>query len=145
MNVDRVIRQNISDQQTAIAALQAGEIDYFETPPADLYPMIGSDPNLELQVLNKPGLDVCLRLNHLQKPFDNLKARQALIDQEAFMRVMSPDPKYSSTALSIFGEWDSLLQRREYTVDKNGSDPDRAGQLFQEAGHNGKKVVILQH
>ncbi|MER9921295.1 MULTISPECIES: ABC transporter substrate-binding protein, partial [unclassified Mesorhizobium] len=97
VKIDRVIWDNIADQQTALAALQAGEVDLVILPSADLYPMIESDPNLVLQLLNKSGTDMCLRMNHLQKPFDNVKARQAmlhLIDQEAFLSVTAPDPKY---------------------------------------------------
>ena len=36
VKVDRVIWENIGDEQTAMAALQAGEIDFYETPPLDL-------------------------------------------------------------------------------------------------------------
>ncbi|WP_353813194.1 ABC transporter substrate-binding protein [Mesorhizobium sp.] len=52
VKVDRVIWDLIGDQQTALAALQAGEIDFLEGPPADFYPEIESDPNLALQVLD---------------------------------------------------------------------------------------------
>ncbi|SJM30322.1 ABC transporter substrate-binding protein [Mesorhizobium delmotii] len=146
VNVDRVIWDVIADQQTAMAALQAGEIDYFETPPADLYSLIESDPNLELQVLDKPGWNVLVRMNCLQKPFDNIKARQAvlhLIDQEAFMRVMYPDPKYIDTVTSIFGK-DTPVSNDENTGwYKKGGDPEKAKQLFKEAGYAGEKVVIL--
>ncbi|TCN17956.1 ABC transporter substrate-binding protein [Sinorhizobium americanum] len=146
VNVDRVIWDVIADQQTAMAALQAGEIDYFELPPADLYSLVESDPNLELQVLDKAGWDVVLRMNTLQPPFDNVKARQAilhLVDQEAFMRVMAPDPKYSGTVTSIFGK-ETLVSNDENTGwFKKGGDPEKARQLFKDAGYAGEKVVIL--
>jgi peptide/nickel transport system substrate-binding protein len=32
--VDRVMFENMADSQTALAALQAGEIDFYETPPS---------------------------------------------------------------------------------------------------------------
>ncbi|MER8944157.1 ABC transporter substrate-binding protein [Mesorhizobium sp. M0915] len=147
VNVERVTWENIADQQTAMAALQAGEIDYFETPPADLYSVIASDPNLELQILNKTGQDVVLRLNHLQKPFDNVKARQAmlsLIDQDAYMRVMSSDPKYSSTVVSLFGSGTLYYNDENTGWYKKGGDPEKATQLFMEAGYAGERVVILQ-
>ncbi|ESY32189.1 ABC transporter substrate-binding protein [Mesorhizobium sp. LNJC391B00] len=144
-NVDRVIWDVIADQQTAMAALQAGEIDYFETPPADLYSLIESDPDLELHVLDKPGWNVVLRMNFQQPPFNNINARQAvlhLIDQEAFMRVMS-DPKYIDTVTSIFGN-DTLVSNDENTGwYKKGGDAEKAKQLFKEAGYTGEKVVIL--
>lgn len=147
VKVDRAIWENIADQQTALAALQAGEIDFLSFPPADLYPVIESDPSLELQALNKSGDDMFLRMNCLQKPFDNVKARQAmlhLIDQDAFLRVISPDPKYGRTVTSIFGA-NTLYTNDENTGwFKKGGNPERAKQLFQEAGYAGEKVVILQ-
>lgn len=147
VNVDRVIWNNIPDQQTALSALQVGEIDFVETPSADFYSAIESDPNLTLQVLNKSGEDLILRMNHLQKPFNNVKARQALlhlIDQEAFLRIISPDQKYSRRVTSIFGN-STLYSNDENTGwYKQGGDPEKAKQLLQEAGYAGEQVVILQ-
>ncbi|MET4359200.1 peptide/nickel transport system substrate-binding protein [Bradyrhizobium sp. RT9b] len=146
VKVDHVIWENIADPQTALAALQAGEIDYLETPPADFYSAIGSNPELDLQVLNRTGADVCLRINCFQKPFDNVKARQAvlhLIDQEAFMRVMSPDPKSWHVAISLFGSGTPYYNDENTGWYKKGGDPEKAKQLFKEAGYAGEKVVIL--
>ncbi|RWA95932.1 MAG: ABC transporter substrate-binding protein [Mesorhizobium sp.] len=147
VNVDRVIWENISDQQTALAALQADEVDFLELPPADLYPVIESDPNLTLQVLNKTGSVLHLRMNCLQKPFDNVKARQAmlhLIDQEPFMRAAFGDPKYFHTLTSIFGNGTPFSNDENTGWFRKGGDPEKARQLFGEAGYAGEKVVILQ-
>lgn len=146
VKVDRVIWDNIADRQTALAALQSDEIDYFETPPADLYPVIESDPNLELKVLNRSGYDIFLRMNCLQKPFDNLKARQAmlhLIDQEMFMGAAIGNPKYFNTITSWFGNETPYTNDENTGWYKKGGDPERAKQLFQEAGYAGERVVIL--
>ncbi|MER8996136.1 ABC transporter substrate-binding protein [Mesorhizobium sp. M0678] len=147
VKVDRGVWDQISDPQTVLAALQAGEIDFYETPPGDFYSTIESDPNLALQVMNQGGENVCMRLNHLQKPFDNVKARQAmlhLIDQEAFLRVMTPDPKYGRTLTSIFGNTTLYSNDENTGWYKKGGDPEKARQLFKEAGYAGEKVVILQ-
>ncbi|MBT1516484.1 ABC transporter substrate-binding protein [Bradyrhizobium sp. SRL28] len=147
VNVDRVIWENIANPQTAFAALRAGEVDFFEYPSADLYSAIESDPNLELQVLDKMGWVHWIRLNCLQKPFDNVKARQAmlhLIDQEAFSRIFSSNPKYTQNIISLFGN-DTLYSNDENTGwYKKGGDPEKAKQLFKEANYSGEKVVILQ-
>ncbi|MGY8668970.1 ABC transporter substrate-binding protein [Bradyrhizobium sp. UFLA05-109] len=147
VKVDRIIWDNIVDQQTGFAALQAGEIDFLQTPPVDFFSAIESDPNLELQVLDKLGQDVCLRMNFLQKPFDNVKARQAvlhLINQEAFVRAMSPHPKYGGTVTSIFGHDTLMSNDANAEWHRKGGDTERAKQLFKEAGYAGEKVVILQ-
>ncbi|MER9457339.1 ABC transporter substrate-binding protein [Mesorhizobium sp. M0478] len=145
--VDRVMWNNIADQQTAFAALQAGEVDFSTNVPADLYPAVEGDPDLELQVLNKSGNVAFVRMNCLQKPFNNIKARQAivlLIDQEAMLRGMYGDPKYIRTATSMFGN-DTPASNDENTAwFKKGGDPEKAKQLFKEAGYAGEKVVILQ-
>ncbi|MER8461145.1 ABC transporter substrate-binding protein [Mesorhizobium sp. M1300] len=146
VNVDRVIWDNISDQQTAFAALQSGEVDFIWTPAADLYSTIESDPNLALQVLNKSGDVYFMRMNCLQKPFENVKARQAmlhLIDQEAFMRTSFP-AEYISTVPSIFGNHTPYSNDENTGWFKKGGDPEKAKQLFKEAGYVGEKVVILQ-
>ncbi|BAV52925.1 dipeptide/oligopeptide ABC transporter substrate-binding protein (plasmid) [Mesorhizobium loti] len=147
VKVDRVIWDLIGDQQTALAALQAGEIDYVELPPADFYPVIESDPNLTLQVLDASGQVYYLRMNCLQKPFDNVKARQAvlhLVNQEAYLSVISPDPKYSSTVTSFFGDGNPVSNDENTGWFKKGGDPEKAKQLLKEAGYAGEKVVILQ-
>ncbi|MER9356313.1 ABC transporter substrate-binding protein [Mesorhizobium sp. M0514] len=147
VKVDRVILENIRDAQTAVAALQAGEIDYYETPPADLFPVIESDPGLDLQVLYRYGQDFFLRINCLQKPFDNVKARQAvlhLVNQEAFLQVLSSDPKYTNTVTSFFGSGNLASNDENTGWFKKGGDPEKAKQLFMEAGYAGEKVVILQ-
>lgn len=147
VKVDRVIWENIADQQTAFAALQAGEIDFIESPSADIFSIIESDPNLELQALNQEGSVMFLRMNCLQKPFDNVKARQAmlhLIDQEAFLRIISPNPTYGHTVTSMFGSNSPYSNSENTEWYKKGGDPERAKRLFQEAGYAGEKVVILQ-
>ncbi|WP_352764230.1 ABC transporter substrate-binding protein [Mesorhizobium sp. M0189] len=102
--------------------------------------------NLALEVLGPSGQDFYWRMNCLQKPFNNVKACQALlhlVDQEAFMRVVVGNPDYFKTITSWFGN------NTPYTNDENtgwfkkGGDPEKAKQ-FQESGYSGETVVILQ-
>ncbi|MER9294801.1 ABC transporter substrate-binding protein [Mesorhizobium sp. M0510] len=149
VRLDRVIWDIglLASQQTAVAALQAGEIDFILAPPVDLLPVIDSDPNLELRVLNRLGNDYVLRMNCLQKPFDNVKARQAilhLVDQEAMMRAAVGNPDYFSPVTSMFGNKTPMTNDENTGWYKKGGDPEKAKQLFKEAGYAGEKVVILQ-
>src|SRR5256885_6880089 len=52
---DRVERRAIPDHQTAINELLAGEIDFMESPPHDLYPVLKADSNIRLVTLNSLG------------------------------------------------------------------------------------------
>jgi peptide/nickel transport system substrate-binding protein len=79
VKLDRVIYENIADQGTALAALQNGEIDFYEVPPQDLLDTIETDPNIVVQGLNKTGHMGWLRMNHLHPPFNNVNARRAML------------------------------------------------------------------
>lgn len=145
--LERIIWENISDAQTAMSALQAGEVDYLERPPMDLLPVLESDPNIVVEILNKGGDDCYIRMNFLQKPFDNVKARQALlhlVDQQAFMAAAFGDEKYFRPLKSLFGS-STLASNDENTGwYRPGGNPEKAKELFKEAGYAGEKVVILQ-
>lgn len=147
VRVDRAIKEVISNAQTAVAALQAGEIDLVTVPPASLFPMIEIDPNLVLEDLHKSGDDYLVIMNALQKPFDNVKARQALlrlVDQEAFLRIINPNPNYNHPITSLFGANTRYTNDANIGWYKRGGDPEKAKQLFKEAGYAGEKVLILQ-
>ena len=79
VKVDRVEWLAISDHQQAVNALLAGEIDYIEAPPHDLLPLMKGDKNVKLVDWNPLGNQYTFRPNHLHKPFDNPKIRQALL------------------------------------------------------------------
>lgn len=147
VNFDRAIWEVMPDAQTAVAALQTGEVEFLSDPPSTLFPVIENDPNLVLEDLHKSGDDYLLRMNCLQKPFDNVKARRALlhlVDQEAFLRVINPNPKYNRIVTSLFGTGTPYTNDVNTGWYKKGGDPEKAKQLFREAGYGGEKVVILQ-
>ena len=48
VKVDRVEWRSVADQQTAVNALIAGEIDFIEQPSHDLLPLMRKDPNIKL-------------------------------------------------------------------------------------------------
>ncbi|AAB91868.1 probable periplasmic peptide binding protein y4tO of ABC-transporter (plasmid) [Sinorhizobium fredii NGR234] len=147
--VDRVVWDIgvLADPQTSVAALQTGEIDFLYRPPIDLLPLIESDPNLKLEALNRAGVDMTLRMNCLQAPFNSVKARQALlhlVDQEAVLRAAYGNPQYFKPVTSMFGNTAAVTNDENTGWFKPGGDPEKAKQLFKEAGYAGEKIVILQ-
>jgi peptide/nickel transport system substrate-binding protein len=145
--VDRVVWQNITDPQTAISALQNGEIDFYETPPVDLIPGLESDPNVVVDVLNKSGWIGNLRPNHLHPPFDNVKARQALkyiINPMDMMKAFVGNPKFYGPCGAYFGCGLPMENDENMAWYKDGQNIARAAQLFKEAGYDGRPVVLMQ-
>src|SRR5260370_12851219 len=95
--VERLIWRYIPDPATAAAALEAGEIDVWEQPPLDLVPKIEKNPNIAIVTYDPVGNQRWIRPNHLQPPFNNKKARQALVymaDQQQYLQTAVGQSKY---------------------------------------------------
>jgi peptide/nickel transport system substrate-binding protein len=147
VKVDRVIFENMADSQTAIAALIAGEIDFYELPPIDLIPQLESDPSLKLELLNKTGNIGWLRMNFLYPPFNNVDARRAmlyLLNQEDFMKASFGNPKYYRKCPSDFGCGVPMENDANTAWFKQAPDPQRAKELLQKSGYKGEPIVLLQ-
>ena len=103
---DRVEWRIITDAGTAAAALQAGEIDWFEQPPPELQTLLARQKTLRVEPIDTlPNVGI-LRLNCLHKPFDDVAMRRALypaIDQADFMAaIVGPDPALFRTGVGVF-------------------------------------------
>jgi peptide/nickel transport system substrate-binding protein len=147
VKVDRVIFENIADEQTALGALQAGEIDFYEVPPQDLLDQIEKDPNLVVRVLNKTGYVGFMRLNHLHPPFDNVNARRAmlhLVKQDDVMRAIFGESKFWRPCGAYFGCGGAMENEENIGWLAHGQDIALARELFRKAGYDGRPVVVLQ-
>src|SRR4029077_13674398 len=56
VKVDRVEWITMADAQTAVNALQSGDIDFLENSPFDLVPMLAANKDLKVETLHKHGL-----------------------------------------------------------------------------------------
>src|SRR6201982_3528897 len=55
VKVDRVEWITMPDAQTAVNALQSGDIDFMEIPPFELVPMLSANRDIKVETLNKLG------------------------------------------------------------------------------------------
>ena len=144
--VDTVETVIIPDTNTAVQALIAGEIDVMEGIPTDLIPLIKQSGGVEIHVTNPLGWLGHLRINCVNPPFNNAKARQALlmvIDQDAFNTVAVGNyTDYKKTCWAVFG-CDSLFETQVGAEPFIGGSKEKAKQLMQAAGYDGRKIVIL--
>jgi peptide/nickel transport system substrate-binding protein len=79
VNVERVVWTFIPDPATASAALQRGEVDWWENPSLDLIPQIKTYQDVTMTVKDRTGEMGCLRFNHLLPPFDNPAVRRVVV------------------------------------------------------------------
>jgi len=146
VKVDRVEWHYIPDAATAMNALMAGEIDYFELPPHDLLPIMEAAPGVLVENLDPLGQQGWLRMNHLHPPFDDVRIRQAvlwLVDQSLYMNAAVGDSRYWQTCPAIFA-CGTPLESDVAAEALMSQDLDKARALIAEAGYDGTPVVILQ-
>ena len=147
VKLDRVTFENIADEQTALSALQAGEIDFYEVPPQDLIDDLKKDQNLTVRVLNKTGHIAFMRLNHLHPPFNHPDARRAMLHltkQDDVMRAIFGQTGSWETCGSFFGCGTPMTNDENTGWYKQGQDIGKAKELFQKAAYDGRPVVVLQ-
>src|SRR6202163_3574181 len=63
VKVDRVEWITMADAQTAVNALQSGDIDFLEAPTFDILPVLSANPELKIETLNKLGYQTLGRMN----------------------------------------------------------------------------------
>jgi peptide/nickel transport system substrate-binding protein len=145
VKVDRVEWLAISDQQQAINALLAGELDYLEAPSHDLIPLIKADKNVKLVDYNPVGLQYTFRPNHLHPPFNNPKIRQALwyaFNQKDFLDAAIGDPTYYKTCKSEF-PCGTAMSSDAGMAGLLESNFQKSKDLLKEAGYDGTPVVLM--
>jgi peptide/nickel transport system substrate-binding protein len=142
---DRVEWRAISDQQQAVNALLANEIDFIESPPHDLLPLALADPNVKAVEWNVLGNQFTFRPNWLHKPFDNPKVRQALFyafNQEDFLKASIGDPEFYKLCKSYF-PCSTPLSSEKGMEGLLKSDFKKAQELLKEAGYDGTPIVLM--
>ncbi len=146
VKVDRVEWLVVPDATTKTAALQSGEDDWWENPPADLWPVLAANADVVLAPLDPLGGMGCLRFNQLFPPFDNVKMRQAVLmvaNQADFMTAFVGDPKNWKICPSFFTCGTPMSNTEGSAALTGKRDFAAAKQLIAEAGYKGEKIILL--
>ncbi len=144
VKVDRVEWINIRDAQSAVLALQNGEVDYVEAPGTDFLPLLRG-AGIKIVRTDRLGSQGMIRMNHIHPPFDKLAARQALlylVNQQNFLQTMFSDPELYQ-ACGAFFVCGAPLESTVGVQADFGKNKEKARQLMKEAGYNGETIVIL--
>lgn len=146
VKVDRVEWITMPDPQTAVNALQSGDIDFMEVTPFDLVPVLAADRNLKVEILNKLGFQTLGRMNFLHPPFDNVKIRRAAflaMNQKNVLDAMVGNPTQYKICGAVFICGTPLASDVGSETLVKGNGMADAKKLLAEAGYDGTPVVIL--
>ncbi len=143
VKIDRVEWISMPDVNTSANALMAGEVDLIESLAFDVMPQLRADNKIALRQTDVTGNQPYLRMNHLHPPFNNPKARQALLlimDQDLYGQAIAGDKSLYSVCPAY------LMCGSPYGSSAGALKPDleKARALMKEAGYNGEKIVMLE-
>lgn len=145
-NFGRVEWQVIPDPGTAAAALQSGEVDWWEQPTADLAPALRRSGKLAVEVIDPTGVIGTIRFNATQPPFDDPAVRRALLgafNQADFMAaVAGTDPSAWKTGVGYFCPESPMASDAGLTA-LASVDPAITKARLAAAGYHGAKAVLL--
>jgi ABC-type transport system substrate-binding protein len=144
---DRVEWRIITDAATSAAALQQGEIDWWEQPTPELRVLFATDKNIVVDILDPNGLCGALRLNASQPPFNDKALRQALlpaIDQADFMAaIVGDDPRDWKPVGGVFTPGTPMANDTDVAKLTGPRDFDLAERLMKRAGYNDRPIRLI--
>ena len=147
MHFDRIEWQILPDAATASAALQNNEVDWVETPSSDLIPLLRKSPGVAVDIADPLGNIGSFRINHLQPPFNDVRARRAVqiaLSQEDYMRAVAGDDETLWKTLPGFFTPDTPLYTEVGGEPLKGKrDYALAKKLLAEAGYKNEPIVLL--
>ena len=147
MAFDRIEWVIMPDPATAAAALQNGEVDWWENPVPDLVPLLRRNSQINVDIADPLGNIGDFRMNHLFPPFNDVRARRAAmmaVDQADYMRaIVGDDPALWKRLPSFFTPGTPLYTEAGGEVMSGPRNYDAAKKLLESSGYKGEKVAML--
>src|SRR6202011_2132945 len=129
------------------AALQSGEVDWWEIALPDLVPTLRRNRNVVVDLSDPLGWFGFLLFNHRFPPFDDVRARRAVmmaISQDDYMRAFVGDDDRMRKQVPGFFTPDTPLYTDEGgDILKGPRRLDAAKRLLAERGYSGEPVVCM--
>ena len=146
VKVDRVEWITMADAQTAVNALQSGDIDFMENPSWDMLPVLAANKEIHVEALDKLGFQTVGRMNFLYPPFDNIKVRRAALlamNQKDVLDALVGNPQYYKICGAIFMCDTPLATEAGADTLLKKSGMAEAKKALAESGYDGTPVVVM--
>src|SRR3977135_2972424 len=146
VKVDRVEWITMADAQTAVNALQSGDIDFMENPSFDILPVLAANKDMKVETLNKLGFQTLGRMNFLFPPFDDVKVRRAAfmaMNQKDVLDALIGNPEYYKICGAYFICGTPLATEAGSESLVKGNGMAEAKKALAESGYDGTPIVIM--
>lgn len=147
VHIDRVEWVTLPDAATAAAALQAGEVDWWEQPQPDLLPLLRRHRDIRVEAKERGGLMGMIRFNHLVPPFDNPAIRRAFlagVNQTEYMQaVMGEERSLWNDRCGFFLPGSPMATEAGLEVMTGPRSFDKVKRDLDAAGYRGERVVFV--
>jgi peptide/nickel transport system substrate-binding protein len=144
---DRVEWAVMPDQATAAAALQNGEVDWWENPQNDLLPVLRRSRDVMLKTATPLGTIGTGIFNTLHPPFDKPAVRRAILramSQADYMTATAgADPSLWKAGAGVFTPGTPLANEAGLEAITAPRNLDRSPKELEAAGYKGETVVVL--
>jgi peptide/nickel transport system substrate-binding protein len=142
---DRVELIAMPDVSSQVSALSTGEVDYLERLPADVLPALERNRAVRVQVVSPSGYQGILRFNHTLPPFDDVRARRAVmlaVDQADYLPGVAGRAEYGRPCRSMHGcgtPYETVAGMPP------AADLDAARRMLRESGTDLARPVVILH
>ncbi len=146
--LDELEMLEVPDQQTRVAALVTGTVDFLDIMSLDFYEELKNNEKVEVAI-GRPGSQPIFFFNKAAPPFDHTpngllmrRAMQALTNAEEIMQGYGPADLWSTCA-SLWS-CGTFFANEDLAGDKySTNNVELAKQLLDEAGYDGEPIILL--
>ena len=146
--LDQLEMLEVPDQQTRVAALVTGTVDFLDIMSLDFYEELNENDKVEVAI-GRPGSQPIFFFNKAAPPFDHTpkgllmrRALQALTNAEEIMQGYGP-PDLWSTCASLWS-CGTFFANEDLAGDRySTNNVELAKQLLDEAGYDGEPITLL--
>jgi peptide/nickel transport system substrate-binding protein len=151
VHLDRFELKIIPDAATAAAALQTGEIDWWDQMQPDIVPVIRRSRGAKVFVRNPLGTFMTMRFNCLHPPFNNPAVRRAVmlgINQRDYaLAIMGNNAELQDVCPSFFTcgtPYGELGPISGFNAPLRTGDIEAAKAALARSGYAGERVIVMQ-
>jgi peptide/nickel transport system substrate-binding protein len=136
------------DTSTAAAALENGEVDWWENPPTDLLAALDKSPNVRTEDTGPLGILGSGIFNHLHPPFDKPAVRRIILEATSQADYMTAaagtNPSMWRDGIGFFAPGTPMASDAGLeSVKGPRRDLPTLKKALRDAGYQGEKIVMM--